>query len=138
LLQEEARGEKDKGVANKDKYHPSNGVLESCVQMPRGKASVRTVLAWGERKVVGGAAGRATPIRLVQAWTGSSLDFVLIQVRGLVLEVLVLVVGVESLQEVSLLGVLPHVLNTRMGGVVALSWRGGTVQLFPFVVLVVL
>jgi hypothetical protein len=33
--------------ANKDKYHPSNGVLESCVQMPRAKASVRTVSARG-------------------------------------------------------------------------------------------
>jgi hypothetical protein len=29
--------------ANKDKYRPSNGVLESRVQMPRAKASVRTV-----------------------------------------------------------------------------------------------
>jgi hypothetical protein len=35
-----------------------------------------------------------------------------------------------------LLGVLPIVLNTGMGGVVALSWRGGTVHGFPFVVLV--
>jgi hypothetical protein len=34
--------------ANKDKYHPSNGVLESRVQMTRAKVSVRTVLAWGE------------------------------------------------------------------------------------------
>jgi hypothetical protein len=34
--------------ANKDKYHPSNGVLEPRVQMPRDKASVRTVSAWGE------------------------------------------------------------------------------------------
>jgi hypothetical protein len=33
--------------ANKDKYHPSNGVLDPCVQMPRAKASVRTVPAWG-------------------------------------------------------------------------------------------
>jgi hypothetical protein len=29
--------------ANKDKYRPSNGVLESRVQKPRAKASVRTV-----------------------------------------------------------------------------------------------
>jgi hypothetical protein len=29
--------------ANKDKYHPSNGVLKSHVQMPRAKVSVRTV-----------------------------------------------------------------------------------------------
>jgi hypothetical protein len=37
-----------------------------------------------------------------------------------------------------LLGVLPLVLNTGMGGVIALSWRGGTVHGFPFVVLVLL
>jgi hypothetical protein len=37
-----------------------------------------------------------------------------------VLEVVVLVVGLESLQVVSLLGVLPLVLNMGMGGVVAL------------------
>jgi hypothetical protein len=34
--------------ANKDKYHPSSGVLESSVQMPMAKASVRIVSAWGE------------------------------------------------------------------------------------------
>jgi hypothetical protein len=43
--------------ANKDKYHRSNGVLEPRVQTSRDKASVRTVLAWGGRKAVGGAAG---------------------------------------------------------------------------------
>jgi hypothetical protein len=37
-----------------------------------------------------------------------------------VLEVMVLVVGMVSLQVVSLLDVLPLVLNTRMGGVIAL------------------
>jgi hypothetical protein len=36
--------------ANKDKYHPSSGVLEPRVQMPRAKVSVRIVPAWGERK----------------------------------------------------------------------------------------
>jgi hypothetical protein len=56
----------------------------------------------------------------------------------LVLEVVVLVVGLESLQEVSLLGVLSLVLNTGMGGSVALSWREGTVHVCRFVVLVVL
>jgi hypothetical protein len=55
-----------------------------------------------------------------------------------VLEVVVLVVGLESLQVVSLLGVLPLVLNTGMGGVVALRWRGGTVHSLPFAVLVLL
>jgi hypothetical protein len=57
---------------------------------------------------------------------------------GLVQEVVALVVGMESLQVVILLGVLPLVLNTRMGGVVALRWRGGTVHGLPFVVLVLL
>jgi hypothetical protein len=33
--------------ANKDKYHPSVGVLEPRVQMPRGNETVRTVRAWG-------------------------------------------------------------------------------------------
>jgi hypothetical protein len=56
----------------------------------------------------------------------------------LVLEVVVLVVGLESLQEVSLLGVLPLVFNTGMRGVVALRWRGWTVHSTPFVILVLL
>jgi hypothetical protein len=56
----------------------------------------------------------------------------------LVREVVVLVVGLGSLQEVSLLGVLPLVLNTGMGGAVALRWRGGMVHCTPFVVLVLL
>jgi hypothetical protein len=56
----------------------------------------------------------------------------------LVQEVVVLVVCLESLQVVSLLGVLPLVLNMEMGGVVALRWRGGTVHGLPFVVLVLL
>jgi hypothetical protein len=124
--------------ANKDKYHPSDGVLVPRVQMPKTKVSVRTVPAWGERKAVGGAAGRATPVRPVQAWTGSGSGFVLVQVRGLVLEVVVLVVGLESLQEVSLLGVLPLVLNMGMGGSITLRWRGGTVHGLSFVVLVLL
>jgi hypothetical protein len=74
----------------------------------------------------------------MQVWTGSSLGFVLVQVRDLVLEVVVLVVGLESLEVISLLDVLPLVLNTGMGGVVAWSWRGGTVHSLPFVVLVLL
>jgi hypothetical protein len=49
--------------ANKDKYHPSNGVLEPCVQMPRAKASVRTIPAWGERKAAGGVAGGVKSVR---------------------------------------------------------------------------
>jgi hypothetical protein len=62
--------------ANKDKYHPSDGVLEPHVQMPRAKASVRTVRAWGERKAVGGTAAQATPVRPVwgTGQTGAGLD----------------------------------------------------------------
>jgi hypothetical protein len=59
------------------------------------------------------------------------------QVQGLVLEVVVLVVGLESLQEVSLLGVL-LVLNTGMGGSIVLRWRGGITHGLSFVVLVLL
>jgi hypothetical protein len=62
--------------ANKDKYHPSDGVLEPRVQMPRAKASVRTLRAWGERKAVGGAAAQVTPVRPVwgTGQTGAGLD----------------------------------------------------------------
>jgi hypothetical protein len=62
--------------ANKDRYHTSHDVPEPRVQLPRAKASVRTVPAWGERKAVGGAAGRATPVRLVRGTgqTGAGLD----------------------------------------------------------------
>jgi hypothetical protein len=51
---------------------------------------------------------------------------------------MVLVIGLESLQEVSLLGTLPLELTTGMGGVLALRRRGGTVHGFSFVVLVLL
>jgi hypothetical protein len=57
---------------------------------------------------------------------------------GLFQVVVVLVVGLESQQVVSLLGVLPLVSNTGMGGVVALTWRGGTIHGSPFVVSVLL
>jgi hypothetical protein len=52
----------EKEWANKDMYHPSSGVLEPRVQMPRAKASVRTIPVWGERKVVGGVAGGVKPV----------------------------------------------------------------------------
>jgi hypothetical protein len=50
--------------ANKDKYHPSSGVLEPSVQMPRAKESVRTVPAWGEPQAAGGVGG-VKPVRPV-------------------------------------------------------------------------
>jgi hypothetical protein len=56
----------------------------------------------------------------------------------LFLEVVVLVVGLESLQEVRLLGILPLEVTTGMGGVLALRRRGGTVHGLSFVVLVLL
>jgi hypothetical protein len=55
----------------------------------------------------------------------------------LFLEVVVLVVGLESLQEVRLLGILPLEFTTGMGGVVALR-RGGTIHGLSFMVLVLL
>jgi hypothetical protein len=63
---------------------------------------------------------------------------VLIQVRGLFLEVVVLVVGLESLREAKLLGIFPLKFTMGMGGVVALRRRGGTVHVLSFVVLVLL
>jgi hypothetical protein len=62
----------------------------------------------------------------------------LVQMVSLVQEVVVLVVGLESLQEVRLLGILLLVLNTGMGGSVVLRRRRGTVHAFSFVVLVLL
>jgi hypothetical protein len=56
----------------------------------------------------------------------------------LFLEVVVLVVGLESLQEARLLGILPLEFTMGMGGVVALRRRGGTVHGLFFVVLVLL
>jgi hypothetical protein len=56
----------------------------------------------------------------------------------LFLEVVVLGVGLESLQVVRLLGILLLVFTTGMGGVVALRRRGGTVHRLSFVVLVLL
>jgi hypothetical protein len=55
-----------------------------------------------------------------------------------VLEVELLLVGLESQQVVSLLGVLPLEFNTVMGGVVVLRRRGGTVHGLSSVVLVLL
>jgi hypothetical protein len=65
-----------KESANKDKYQPSDGVLEPRMQLPRAKPSVRTVRAWGERKAVGGVAAQATPVRPVRGTvqTGAGLD----------------------------------------------------------------
>jgi hypothetical protein len=63
---------------------------------------------------------------------------VLVRSLGLSQVVVVLVVGLESQQVVSLLGILPLMFNLGMGGVVDLRWRGGTIHGSPFVVLVLL
>jgi hypothetical protein len=106
---------------------------------------VRSVPAWGERKVAGGVADRTTLVRPVRhtGQTGAGLgkqglSFVPVMSLSLVQEVLVLVVGMECLQVVSFLGVLPLMFNTGMGGVVVLRWRGGMVHGIPFVVLILL
>jgi hypothetical protein len=78
------------------------------------------------------------PVRPVLVWTDSGLVSVLVRMLSLVLVVVVLVVGMESLQVVSLLDVLHLMLNTRVGGVVALRWRRGMVHGLPFVVFVLL
>jgi hypothetical protein len=148
--------------ANKDRYIPSHCVPKPRMPLPRGKAVVRSVPAWGdasshnrgaflERAVrpawLGGQTSPSQKGAIRPAWLGGStphpkiLGGVVFEVVSRVvsvLEVEVLVVGLESQQVVSLLGVLPLVLNTGMGGVVALRRRGGTVHSLPFVVFVLL
>jgi hypothetical protein len=124
--------------ANKDRYHPSSGVLERRVQMPRAKAGVRTVSAWGERKAAGGVAGGVKLVRPIWSLQGASLVFVLLRSLGLFQVVVVLVVGLESLQVVSLMDVLHLVINTSLGEVATSSLRGATDHAFPIVVVVLL
>jgi hypothetical protein len=64
--------------------------------------------------------------------------FEVVSREGSVLEIVVLVVGLENQQVVSLLGVLLLVFSTGLGGVVALRWRGGTIHGSTFVVLLLL
>jgi hypothetical protein len=66
----------------------------------------------------------------------TGLVFVPVMTLVLFQEVAVLMVDLESLQEVSLLGILHLVLNMGIGGVVALRWRRGKVHGLPFMVLV--
>jgi hypothetical protein len=122
-----------------------DGVLEPRVQMPRAKVSVGIVPAWGERKAVGGAAGRATPVRPVRGTgqTGAGLDRQQFRFRahtgarfgsgghgsgGWARKF----AGGQFARR------SPLVLNTGMGGSIALRWRGGTVHALSFVVLVLL
>jgi hypothetical protein len=74
----------------------------------------------------------------VYVWADKGRVFVPVVSLNLFLEVVVLVAGLQSLQVASLRGFPPLVLNTGIGGVVALRWRGGTVHGLPFVALVLL
>jgi hypothetical protein len=132
---------------NKDRYHPSHGVPEPRMPLPKGKGYVHKVPAWGvksalrERDPTGGVKPARPVWKPVDRFGGSrgvSLVFMLVRSIGLLQEVVVLVVCLESLQVVSLLGVLPLVLNMGMGGVVALMLRGGMAHNLSLVVLVLL
>jgi hypothetical protein len=121
---------------NKDRYNPSHGVPKPRMPLPRGKGVVRSVPAWGDassrsRGAVLERAVRPAPPRIL-----GGVVFEVVNREASVLEVVVLVVGLESQQVVSLLGVHPLVFSTGMGGAVALRWRGGTVHGHPLVVLV--
>jgi hypothetical protein len=149
--------------ANKDRYNPSHGVPKPRMPLPGGKAVVRSVPAWGdassrsrgvvlERMVRPAWLGSQTsPTQrgaVRPAWLGGStaplprilggVVFEVVNREVSVLEVVVSVVGLESQQVVSSLGVLCLVFSTGMGGAVALIWRGGTVHGLPFVILVLL
>jgi hypothetical protein len=54
--------------ANKERYHPSHGVPEPRMSLPKGKGFVYTVPAWRDRRASGGdkAAGRRPPARPVR------------------------------------------------------------------------
>jgi hypothetical protein len=54
--------------ANKDRYHPSHGVPEPRMSLPKGKGFVYMVPTWRDRRASGGgkAAGRGPPARPVR------------------------------------------------------------------------
>jgi hypothetical protein len=150
--------------ANKDMFNPSHGGLESRIPLPRGKAVVRTIPAWGEKSALGerDPAHRVKSFRPVwkpakPVWVprnlsdrfqyrsdqfggsrGTSFIFVLVMSLGSGLLVMVQMVGMVSLQVVILLDDLHLVLNSRLEGIIALRWRGGTVHGFPFMAFILL
>jgi hypothetical protein len=125
----------EKEWANKDKYHPSDGVLEPHVQMPRAKASVRTIQAWGKRKAVGGVVVQATPARPVwgNGQTGAGLDR---QQFGFHARTGARVVSGGCGSGGWAGEFAGGQVARHLGGVVALRRRGGTVHGLCFVVLV--
>jgi hypothetical protein len=110
----------EKEWANKDRYNPSYGVPKPRTPLPRGKAVVRSVRAWGdassrsrgvvlERAVrpawLGGQTGPAQRGAVRSAWLGGSTPpprilggvvFEVVNGEVSVMEVVVLVVGLES------------------------------------------
>jgi hypothetical protein len=80
---------------------------------------------------------------MVTGQTGASLGagqfgFMLVMMLGSVPSVVVLVVCAVSLVVLSLLVVLLFVVNTSLGEVTTLSWRGSTVHGLPFMAFVLL
>jgi hypothetical protein len=126
--------------ANKDRYHPSHGVLSLICHFPRERVlCVRFRL--GEKRVLWEKGTLLEELNLPDQFGGSRgtrLVFVPVMSLDLVQEVVVLVVGLESLQVVSLLDVLHLVINMSLGEIAVLSLRGATHHAFLFVVLVLL
>jgi hypothetical protein len=127
--------------ANKDRYHPSHGVPEPRMPLPKGKGFVRMVLAWRDRRDSGGgkSAGRGPPARPVRPVLGrvlESLVSVVVMLKRSVLSVVEQMVGTLSLVVLSLLDVLHLVSNTSLGEVAVLSLRGATDHRFSFMVLI--
>jgi hypothetical protein len=54
--------------ADKDRYHPSHGVLEPRMPIPKGKGVVHTIPEWRDRRASGGGkfAGQGSPARPVR------------------------------------------------------------------------
>jgi hypothetical protein len=133
--------------ANKDRYHPSHGVPESCMSLPKGKGFVYTVPAWRDRRALGGdkAAGRGPPARPVRGPVRpvlgrllESLVSLAMMLEGSLLSVVGQMVSTLSLVVLSLLDVLHLVINTTLGEVAVLILRGATDHGLSFVALVLL
>jgi hypothetical protein len=129
--------------ANKDGYHPSHGVPEPPIPLPKGKGVVHTVPVWRDRRASGGGnfAGRGPPARSVRPVLGrvlESLVSLVVMLEGSVLSVVEQIVSTLSLVVLSLLDVLHLVVNKSLGEVEVLSLRWATDHGLSFVVLVLL
>jgi hypothetical protein len=52
--------------ANKDRYHPSHGVPEPCMPLPKGKGFVHKFLAWGDDRSRSRGGGLQRAVRLAR------------------------------------------------------------------------